>query len=280
MLEKFVDEISETPDVGVGKVKSRSYPRIGWIIAIFFIAVTSGLTFLIITLSNRMNQEILDIKKVQDEQFVRHTETNQFLLSTIDWSSRRAQLILFMRDQIVDQWKKNGVEVNFDEAYLIAETNLKECENYSYIDPFLILATQCVESQFNKSAKSPVGALGLNQFMPSTGRLLATHFGIEYQDGLLYDVEVSTKFAVKLFDILYAQYNAWDVSLADYNGGPWQAYYFKNKKSDLAKETEKYVPDVLNKKRYYDTLFVKYRMNERVKNSLAGDMNDDNFAYK
>jgi hypothetical protein len=263
-----------------GERRKRPSSFVSWSLAIFFLLVSAGLTYLIITLSKSLNQEITDIKKVQEEQFVRHTETNQFLLSTIDWSSRRAQLILFMRDQIVSQWKKSGVKINHDEAYLIAETNLRECENYSYIDPFLILATQCIESKFNRIAKSSMGALGINQFMPSTGRLIAGHFGMEYTDSLLFNIAISTKFAVKLFDYLYAQYQAWDVALADYNGGPWQAYYFRKDKTKMAGETKDYIPDVLSKKREYDTLFVKYRIEEKIKGEISSNSKDVSLAYK
>ena len=209
-------------------------------------------------------KETFDIRQTQDEQYTRHIETNQFLLSTIDWSSRRTNLILFMRDQIELEWKRVKFPVNLDEAYLIAETIVRECENYSYIDPFFVLATQNIESSFNKLAKSKAGAKGINQFMPSTGRILAGHFGQEYSDSLLYNIKVSTKFAFKLIDILYTQYKEWDLVLADYNGGPYQAYYYKYDKSSLSKETSKYVPDVLNKKVIYDSLFIKYRINEKM----------------
>lgn len=239
----------------------------GWGVAILFMLMSGYLGYLIVTISRDFNKEILDIKKVQNEQFVRHTETNQFLLSTIDWSSRRAQVILFMRDQIAAQWKKSGVKVNLDDAYAIAEMILKECENYTYIDPFLVLATQCIESNFTKNAVSPAGALGINQIMPSTGRLLAKARGMEYSDSLLFNAPISTRFAVMLFDCLYAQYNCWETVLADYNGGPWQAYYFRKEKSKMAEETKKYVPAVMNKKKEYDTLFVKFRIDERVKGS-------------
>lgn len=258
----------------------KSSTTIGWSLALFFLIVSIGLTFLILILSRNLNKEITDIKKVQDEQFILHTETNQFLLSTIDWSSRRSQLILFMRDQIVLQWKKSGIKINLDDAYQIAEANLRECENYSYIDPFLILATQCIESKFTKLARSSMGALGLNQFMPSTGRLLAGHFGMEYTDSLLYNIGISTKFAVKLFDVLYAQHRSWDVVLADYNGGPWQAYYYKNKKEDLVKETKDYVPDVLRKKAEYDTLFLKYRIEGKIKGACMEKDANDKLANK
>jgi len=246
--------------------KRGSAVLISAVIAIFFILVSAGLTYLIITLT----REITDIKKVQDEQFVRHTETNQFLLSTVDWSSRRAQIVLFMRDQIALQWKRSGSKVKLEEAYLIAESIQKECDNYTYIDPFLILATQCIESNFLKNAKSCTGALGVNQFMPSTGRLLAGHFGIEYTDSLLYNIPISTRFAVKLFDFLYAQHKSWELVLADYNGGPWQAYYYKNKKDSVVEETKRYVPNVLNKKKEYDALFLRYRIEDRI-NGVSKD---------
>lgn len=250
-----------------GKEKKRL--SVSWIVAVFFILISGGLAYLLVTLSNSLSQEIVGIKKVQDEQFVRHTETNQFLLSTIDWSSRRAQLILFMRDQIVSQWRKSSIRVNLDEAYLISETILKECENYSYIDPFLILATQCIESKFVRDARSKMGARGINQIMPSTGRIMAGHFGIEYTDSLLNNIPISTKFAIKLFDFLYAQHQAWDVALADYNGGPWQAHYYKTKSASLVEETKGYVPNVLKKKKEYDEAFAKYRIEERIKGTVA-----------
>jgi soluble lytic murein transglycosylase-like protein len=232
---------------------------------IIVLAITVGaLTFLLFTVSRDLNREMVKIRQVQDEQFNRHVETNQFLLSTIDWSARRMKLILFMRDQIVDEWKRIKQQVNLDEAYLISETIVKECENYSYIDPFFILSTQFVESSFRKKAISPVGAKGINQIMPATGRLLAGYFGIEYSDSLLFNIQTSTKFAIKLFDFLHVQHNSWDVVLADYNGGPWQAYYYLKDKKSLAKETSEFVPKVLKRKEVYDSLFVRYKINDSM----------------
>ncbi len=261
--------------------KKKSRPVfLSWVLAIFFVLVSAALTFVNIEMSKNFRNEIQDVKKIQTEQFEKHTETNQFLLSTVDWSSRRSQLTMFMRDQIIAQWKKNGVKVNQDDAFKIAEANLKECENYSYIDPFLILATQCVESQFLKKIKSPMGAIGLNQFMPATGRLMAGYFNMEYHDSLLYNIGVSTKFAVKLFDVLYAQYHDWGEVLAGYNGGPYQAHYYKSDKQKLAAETKAYVPGVLNKKFEYDTLFVKYRMEEKVKGTILDKLQGNRLAHR
>jgi len=239
--------------------------KTAWVVSVIILSiVVVALTYLLITITRNLNQEMVKIRQVQAEQFSRHVETNQFLLSTIDWSARRMKLILFMRDQIVGEWKRISQQVNLDEAYLIAETIVKECENYSYIDPFFILSTQYVESSFRKRAISKVGARGINQIMPSTGRLLAGHFGIEYTDSLLFNIPISTKFAIKLFDLLYAQYDKWDVVLADYNGGPWQAYYYTKDRKALAKETSDFIPNVLKRKAMYDSLYVKYKINDSM----------------
>ena len=187
------------------------------------------------------------------------------ILASIISSASVTSLIFYLsRDQIVEEWKRIKHKVNFDEAYIIAETVVKECESYSYIDPFFVIACQNVESSYRPGVMSAAGAIGLNQIMPSTGRLLAGYFGIEYTDSLLYNIQVSTKFAIKLFDILYAQYKSWEVALADYNGGPWQAYYYRKKRESLAKETEAYVPNVLQKKKQLDSAFSKYKINEEM----------------
>lgn len=245
-------------EVLIKKSKSKSFL---WVVIVIVLSlIVTALAYSL----NVLNKEICQIRQTQDEQFNKHIETNQFLLSTIDWSSRRMKMTLFIRDQIVTEWKRAKSESNLDEAYLIAETIVRECENYSYIDPFLILATQYIESTFNKKAVSIVGAKGLNQIMPATGRLLAGYFGIAYSDSLLFDISTSTRFSVKLFDILYTQYNNWSVCLADYNGGPWQAHYYKKDKSRLAEETANFIPNVLNRKKLYDSLFIQYKVDDQM----------------
>lgn len=232
-----------------------------WIITVIVLTlVITALGYLL----NMINKDLSQIREIQNEQFSRHIETNQFLLSTIDWSNRRMKLILFIRNQIVEEWKRTGRKVKHDEAYLIAETIVKECENYSYIDPLFVLSTQFIESSFNKRAISEVGALGINQIMPTTGKMLAGYFGMEYCDSLLFNISVSTKFAVKLIDFLYSQYNDWEIVLADYNGGPWQAHYYKKNKRKLATETAKFVPNVANKKKMYDSLFIQYKVDDQM----------------
>lgn len=56
------------------------------------------------------------------------------------------------------------------------------------LDPELVLAVMAVESGFRFDARSPVGALGLMQVMPSTGRVYAHPAGVRWRGArTLYD---------------------------------------------------------------------------------------------
>jgi len=74
-----------------------------------------------------------------------------------------------------------------------------------------------VESAFNPSAMSPVGASGLWQFMPSTGR----QYGLEqtwWYDGRR-DVTDATRAALDYLQNLYGMFGDWSLALAAYNWG-------------------------------------------------------------
>lgn len=107
-----------------------------------------------------------------------------------------------------------------------------------------------VESGLNPEARSRVGAVGLWQFMPSTGRL----FGLN-QDWYIderMDPEKSTEAACKYLKQLYNMFDDWELALAAYNTGPgnvrkairrsgykrdfWSIYRY------LPRETRSYVP--------------------------------------
>jgi hypothetical protein len=209
-------------------------------------------------------KEIKEIKITQEGQYKENLVTNQFLMSTIDWATVRTKTILYMRDKIIEEWMRTKRTLDFEDAYKIAETNMKECENFPYIHPFIVLSMQNVESSFSKNAISKTGAKGLNQIMPSTGRLICTSFGWSYSDSLLYDIQNSTHMAVKLIDVCWSQYHDWSLVLADYNGGPYQAYYYKNEKAKLAEETKNYVPSVMDKVKYYTEGFKTYRVDSKL----------------
>lgn len=233
----------------------------GAILKLISITIVVGFILLIIAAFFAIKLQIDNVKDIQIQQQEEHRKTNQFLLSTVDWSTRRQRLTLFIRDIIVKSRLKVKNPIPLEEAYLIAETDVVESEKYPNVDVLLLLAMQRCESRFNRQAVSSEGAIGINQLMPSTGRLLCTHFGIEYCDSLLYDIATSTKLAAKLLDILYTTYQRYDLTLADYNGGPYAASYYKNKRSSLPEETAAYVPSVLKTWENYKEAFKVYNIN-------------------
>lgn len=64
---------------------------------------------------------------------------------------------------------------------------------YKYdIDPYLVFAIVRAESKYQTSAQSPVGARGLMQIMPDTGKWIAEQQGMqEFDPNTLHDPEVN-----------------------------------------------------------------------------------------
>lgn len=110
-----------------------------------------------------------------------------------------------------------------------------------------------IESGLNPRAKSPVGAAGLWQFMPPTGRQFRL-----YQDAYVderLDPYESTEAACVYLKQLYDMFGNWELVLASYNWGPgnmrrairrsgnktdfWQLYNY------LPRETRAYVPQFI-----------------------------------
>jgi len=107
-----------------------------------------------------------------------------------------------------------------------------------------------VESGLDPKIKSKMGAMGLWQFMPATGRMYGMQVNADIDDRM--DPEKSTAAAAKYLKSLYKMFGNWEVALAAYNCGPgnvrkairrsggktsfWGIYDF------LPQETRSYVP--------------------------------------
>lgn len=219
-------------------------------------------------------KEINIIKAAQIREQVNQTETKQFLLSTIDWSTQRQKTLLFIRDQIIKEWQRIGDKnPNYNRAFEKAELIIQECEKYPGVHPLFMLAVQCVESSFYDSLVSVAGAIGEWQIMPSTARLLCASLGISFSNKVFYD-PICTKLAGKYFDALYASYPKEEEMLADYNGGPYQAYYYRTDKTKLAPETSQFVINVMSRKNSFLRIFESYRIDAALIQPLDSNLVD------
>ncbi|MDD5259558.1 MAG: lytic transglycosylase domain-containing protein [bacterium] len=89
------------------------------------------------------------------------------------------------------------------------------------IDPLLIAAIINVESKFRTHAQSPVGAIGLMQIMPETGREVAKKLKLSnFYDHDLYVPEINIRIGCFYLDEIRKECGADQVAmLASYNAG-------------------------------------------------------------
>lgn len=129
------------------------------------------------------------------------------------------------------------------------------------MDPMLMLSLIRQESAFNRGARSPAGALGLMQVMPSTARL----FGRVRKSQLL-DPSVNMKIGSKYFALLARRFDGdVELALAAYNAGPrkvddWLRRYPVDNRIlfiDLIpfKETREYVASIARNYYWYSILY-------------------------
>ena len=135
---------------------------------------------------------------------------------------------------------------------LLKENNAPESLKYLAI----------TESALKPRAISRVGAGGLWQFMPETGR----HYGLNISSKVddRFDPEKSTKAAIQYLKKYHAAYGDWALAIASYNSGPGRvrraikrsgSKNFWKLKRFLPRETRSYVPGFIAAAylmKYYD----------------------------
>lgn len=135
------------------------------------------------------------------------------------------------------------------------------------MDPFLVAAIIKNESGFNPKAVSNVGAVGLMQIMPETGRWIATQMGLKkYEDGDLYKTQTNIRMGCWYLGELDAEFkhNLTLIMIA-YNAGrgkthQWMeangwSYDFNEAKKIPYPDTREYVIKVLEDRDKYYLLY-------------------------
>jgi soluble lytic murein transglycosylase len=108
------------------------------------------------------------------------------------------------------------------------------------IDPALVQAIISVESNYNPSALSPTGALGLMQLMPAT----AGRYGVTDRADPEQNISGGTRYLRRLIE----RFGRIDLALAAYNAGEEAVERHKRRIPPFA-ETRAYVPRVLERYR-------------------------------
>jgi len=126
-----------------------------------------------------------------------------------------------------------------------------ECNKLG-VDQTLVQAVIWTESKYDKSAVSPVGAVGLMQLMPSTAYYLADMLGeqVDYED--LKKVEVSVRLGVFYLKILLDEFGDEKTALCAYNAGEGNVRRWLKEGSGIPfRETRDYVKRVAFAKKIY-----------------------------
>ncbi len=87
------------------------------------------------------------------------------------------------------------------------------------VPEYIVYAVIKTESNFDSSAVSGDGSVGLMQIMPSTFELISGLLGEEYEFGMLYDPETNIKYGTYYLSYLYGIYARWPTVYAAYNTG-------------------------------------------------------------
>lgn len=139
---------------------------------------------------------------------------------------------------------------------------LKYSEEYA-VPAELILAVIKVESDFDSSAKSSKGAIGLMQIMPSTYEWLAGKLGDSKISAMLYDPSINIKYGTYYLKYLYSRFNSWEKAIIAYNWGEGNLSSFLEdtdyEEGDYSsipvKETRNYVKKVISYWEKYEEIY-------------------------
>ncbi|MBX5482498.1 MAG: lytic transglycosylase domain-containing protein [Myxococcaceae bacterium] len=122
---------------------------------------------------------------------------------------------------VVEAVKKSGLPAR--QQRRIAVAIIREAHAHD-IDPLLVVAVIRIESAFDNYAVSPVGAMGLMQLMPDTGRWLMQRRGEKLgRRTNLFDSELNIEMGTAYLAELIEQFGTLERALVAYNAGPGAA---------------------------------------------------------
>lgn len=123
-----------------------------------------------------------------------------------------------MKIQIILERLKTGLPLK--SKLRLAQLIYQESLQYHY-DPELVLALIITESSFYNWSQSKVGALGLMQILPTTGRDVAKAKNMPWRGKrTLFDPHMNIKLGIHYLAELHDRFGNLEVALTAYNSGP------------------------------------------------------------
>ena len=175
---------------------------------------------------------------------------------------------LLIAAKIAQQWKWHKLAIltvaqakNWDDVVLRFPIDyadkIQENAHKQELDQSIIYGLVRRESMFDKMARSPVGALGLMQIMPRTGRQIAREIKFPWKStSVLLEAPINIKFGAYYYKQMLDKFDGhFALAAAAYNAGPHRVIKWTDIERDYAadiwietipfKETRAYVSAVL-----------------------------------
>lgn len=159
-------------------------------------------------------------------------------------------------DRIFSIVKLHRPDISDSEAWRIAEVIRVESEKRN-LDPMMVVAVICVESGFQYTTVSPMGARGIMQIMPATGRFLTERLSDEYEfhpalfrPESLDDPLLNIRLGVYYLHDLAKQFRNLNLALLAYNAGPGE---IQNRLTNNLEVSHDYATLVLDTYQRYKT---------------------------
>jgi soluble lytic murein transglycosylase len=122
--------------------------------------------------------------------------------------------------QILERLAMRHTALSEPEEMLLVRTIIREARAQN-LEPGLVVAVIEVESAGYHLAVSHVGAMGLMQLLPATGKELAERMGIEWKGpDTLFDPTINVRLGTAYLRQLADRYGNVSTALAAYNWGP------------------------------------------------------------
>ncbi len=122
------------------------------------------------------------------------------------------------------------------------------------VRPNLVAAVIYTESHYNSQALSPVGAQGLMQIMPATGRSIAGELDEPF--GNLYDPDTNIRYGTWYLKGLMEKFRGnSELASAAYNAGVMRAHQYDEQGVPLPYETQFFVQKVKSAEEMYNKIY-------------------------